>query len=223
MEFRRVVLQNFAYVKAILQRVFQEGIREIDLSDLLVQLSESRGLFNRPRAVQRNLLVVASIAREIQGESLPTLELLDFLDFQMEYLEKIAFWESISEVIITTDCDLIKPQIPVGNLISTRISCNAKKAQCRLVELVLSNQSELSRIAQALEHENLKIQDSRAIKTIRRVMDNPRKALGERTCWTLGDVIIALSAPDDAYVYTVDRHFEVICRALGKKLFVEEN
>jgi len=222
MEFRRVILQNFAYVKTLLQRMLQEGIRNIDISDFFVQLSESRGLFNRPRAIQCNLLVVAAIAREFQGESLPTLDLLDFLDFQMEYLEKIAFFQGISEVIVATNCDLIKPQIPVGDLISTRISCNAKTAQCRLVELVLSNYSELSKISQALEREDPRTRDSRAMKALRRIIDNPNKALGERTCWALGDVIVALSAPDDAYIYTVDRHFEVILSSLGKKLFVEK-
>lgn len=44
------------------------------------------------------------------------------------------------------------------------------------------------------------MRDSRVMKTLNRVMDDANKALGERTCWTLGDVIIALSAPDDAYV-----------------------
>ena len=141
----------------------------------------------------------------------------------MEYLEKIAFGEGISEVVIATNCDLIKPQISVGNLISTRISCNAKTAQCRLVELILGNHSKLSDIAQALERENPQTRDFRAMKALRRVMDDASKALGERTCWALGDVIIALSTPNDAYIYTVDRHFEVICRSLGKKLFVEGN
>ncbi len=221
MEFRRVILQTFAYVKTLLQRAVQKGISEIDIGDFLVQLSESRGLFNRPRAIQRTLLVAAAIAREFQGESLPILDLTDFLDFQMEYLEKIAFWEGISEVVIATNCDLVKPQMPVGDLITTRISCNAKTAQCRLVELRLSNHRKLSKITQALERENPQTRDARAMKALRRVMDDASKALGERTCWALGDIIIALSAPDDAYIYTVDRHFELICRALGKKLFVE--
>jgi len=223
MEFRRVVLQNFAYVKALLEKAFNEGVSEIDLSDLLVQLSESRGLFNRPRAVQRNLLVAAAIAKEFQSESLPTLDLLDLLDFQMEYLDKVAFWEGISEVIIASDCDLIRPHVPVGNLMSTRLSCNAKTARCRLAELLGSNQNELAKIARAFEREESQTRDSRAMTALNRVMDDANKGLGERTCWTLGDVIIALSAPDDAYVYTVDRHFEGILDALGKKRFIEED
>ncbi len=47
------------------------------------------------------------------------------------------------------------------------------------------------------------------------------KAKGERACWALGDVIIALEVPDDALIYTTDNHFDVICEVLGKKRFVE--
>jgi len=45
------------------------------------------------------------------------------------------------------------------------------------------------------------------------------KALGERTCWALGDVIIALEAPSDAEIFTADRQFEVILKAIGKRSF----
>nr|MBC8234005.1 hypothetical protein [bacterium] len=48
-------------------------------------------------------------------------------------------------------------------------------------------------------------------------------ALGERTCWALGDVIIALEVPDDALIYTADGHFEVISKAIGKQLYRSPN
>jgi hypothetical protein len=55
------------------------------------------------------------------------------------------------------------------------------------------------------------------------VNQNVIRAKGERTCWALGDVIIALEAPDDALIYTTDNHFDVICAALGKRRFVESS
>ena len=34
-------------------------------------------------------------------------------------------------------------------------------------------------------------------------------------------VIIALEMPDDAKIYTTDGHFDLICSALGKQVFLE--
>jgi hypothetical protein len=58
---------------------------------------------------------------------------------------------------------------------------------------------------------------------LRKVNADVTKALGERTCWALGDVIIALEAPDDALIYTADGHFEVISKAIGKQFYRSPN
>ena len=68
-----------------------------------------------------------------------------------------------------------------------------------------------------------KERDIRALRTLERIRNDKTIASGEQNCWALGDVIIALSAPDEAFIYTIDHHFEVICQALGKKLFIEGN
>jgi len=46
-------------------------------------------------------------------------------------------------------------------------------------------------------------------------------AKGQRTCWKLGDIIIAMETPKDALIYTTDKHFKTICTALGRKLYWE--
>ena len=45
--------------------------------------------------------------------------------------------------------------------------------------------------------------------------------LRQCNCWHLGNLIIALEAPDDAKIYTTDGHFDLICSVLGKRLFVD--
>lgn len=35
-------------------------------------------------------------------------------------------------------------------------------------------------------------------------------------------VIIALEAPEEAFIYTAERHFEIISKAIGKRPFFEE-
>lgn len=77
-------------------------------------------------------------------------------------------------------------------------------------------------IQQAMESVDKEKVDTRTLVALRQVNIDVRKALGERVCWAIGDVIIALEAPKDALIYTADRHFEVICRAIGKQLFKEE-
>ena len=64
--------------------------------------------------------------------------------------------------------------------------------------------------------------DTRAYNALARIQPDLTLALGERTCWALGDVIIALSVPDDALVYTVDEHFRMLCAATGKRIFEPE-
>ncbi len=37
--------------------------------------------------------------------------------------------------------------------------------------------------------------------------------------WALGDLLITLETPPDASIYTIDRHFHVLCRALRRRLY----
>lgn len=40
--------------------------------------------------------------------------------------------------------------------------------------------------------------------------------------WCLGDLLIALETPSDVAVYTTDKHFDVLCQALGKAVYRPE-
>lgn len=95
-------------------------------------------------------------------------------------------------------------------------------AQCQLVQFFSAHQEQLTAIQQAMEAASGERVDKRTLSALRRVNTDLTKSLGEQTCWALGDVIIALEAPQDALLYTADGHFEVICQAIGKRVFVEE-
>ncbi len=94
--------------------------------------------------------------------------------------------------------------------------------QCQLVQFFSAHQGQLTAIQEAMETAPGGKVDRRTLSALRRVNADVTKALGEQTCWALGDVIIALEAPQDALFYTADGHFEVICRAIGKRVFVEK-
>jgi len=108
----------------------------------------------------------------------------------------------------------------LGDRISSRLSCNATKAQCQLVHFLSAHREELYRIETAMANVAPKIKDARALATLQRINTNVSLAPGERTCWAIGDVIIALEAPADALIFSDDPHFEVICGGLKKQRFI---
>ena len=120
-------------------------------------------------------------------------------------------------------CDLTQETVQIGDYILSSLSCNARKAKCQLVPFLSAHREQLLQIQQAMEsvlrEEEI---DQRTLSALRKINADVTKALGERACWALGDVIIALEAPKDAFIYTADGHFEVISKAIGKRLLVEE-
>ena len=140
----------------------------------------------------------------------------------IERLE-IAARNGFDLIINETDCDLVKEDALLGDFITSRLSCNANTAQCQLVPFLSAHRERLLQIQQAMESAPRDKVDQRTLSALRRVNADVTKALGERTCWALGDVIIALEAPDDALIYTADGHFEVISKAIGKQLYRSPN
>jgi len=218
MEFRRSILQTYAYVNSLLSALARTGHSEINLSTLLILLSEARGISRSPRTIQRVMFVAADVAEQFGNETVPIQVVRDYLSMQIWTLAQDLF-AGIDEVINVTDCDLVKPTTPLGDLLSSRLSCNARTAQCNLATFLSSKRKELQQIRSAMERLRPTEQDARAYDALEQVLLNPNNALGERRCWALGDIIIALSVPDDTLVYTADEHFRGICSAIGKKMF----
>jgi len=221
MEFRRSILQAYAYVNSLLSNLARAGYSGINLSTLLIQLSEARGISRSPRTIQRVMLVAADVAEQFGNEIVPLQVVCDYLSMQIWTLAQ-DFFADIDEVINVTDCDLVKPTAPLGDFLSSRLSCNAATAQCKLAPFLSSKREELQQIRNAMERLSPTERDTKAYNALVRIQPDLTLALGERTCWSLGDVIIALSVPDDAFVYTVDEHFRMLCIAIGKRIFEPE-
>lgn len=219
MEFRRTILQDLSLLRSIVQKKDTEGFESISFSDILRELAGVRTVLSS-RALRRLLLVIASVAEHFVSEAVPSKELVKFLSFQINYLQYEGFFDIVDEVVNYTDCDLVKATAPLGDRISSRLSCNAAKAQCRLVHFLSDHQDELRHIETAIANAAPEIKDTRALAALQRINKDVSLALGERTCWAIGDVIIALEAPVDALIFSVDPHFEVICVALKKQRFI---
>ena len=246
MEFRRGILQIYSYVKSLLSILARTGRSEINLSDFIILLSEARGISRSPRAIQRTMLVLADMVNQFDTRVASIPSLLDYLTLQPRLLERKFFQDfdtqatqskDIDEVINVTDCDLVKPTASLGDFLSSmtcffarqysrknikRLSCNAATAQCKLVTFLSSKREELQQIRNSMERLRPTERDTKVYNALARVQPDLTLALGERTCWALGDVIIALSVPDGALVYTVDEHFRMLCVAIGKRIFEPE-
>jgi len=89
------------------------------------------------------------------------------------------------------------------------------------VSFLSEHQEELKSLEDALACAPPDEINPRTLTALKRVNANVTKTFGEKTCWSLGDVIIALETPDDTQIYTTDRHLDLICSILGKQRFIE--
>jgi len=218
MEFRRTILQDFSLLRSIVQKKDREGFESVSFSNILREIAGVRTVLSS-RALRRLLLVVASLAEHFFSEAVPSKELAKFLSFQINYLQYEGFFDIVDEVVNYTDCDLVKATASLGDRISSRLSCNATKAQCQLVPFLSAHREELRRIETAIANAVPEIKDARSLAALQRINTDVSLALGERTCWAIGDVVIALEAPADALIFSDDPHFEAICAALKKQRF----
>jgi len=222
MEFRRSFLQAQNYLRSLFLKMVQQGKTEIRLNELFVILSQARSIFHSTRAVQSILLALSSIFRDDMDRlSLNPAEMARELALQIDRFETEAR-KSVDEVINHIHCDLTQETVQIGDYIHSRLSCNARRAKCQLVPFLSAHREQLLTIQQAMESAPREKVDQRTLSALRRVNTDVTKALGERACWALGDVIITLEVPEYAFIYTADGHFEVISKAIGKQLFVEE-
>ncbi len=119
-----------------------------------------------------------------------------------------------------TDCDLVADSFGCRN---SNLSCARRTAKCGLPILLREGDTELAKIKAAFQKTPPRGRDVRLMKAIDRIIaaGDWNDAKGQKNCWPLGDSIIALECPRDAHIYTKDRHFDVICQAIGKKLYQE--
>lgn len=221
MEFRRNTLQAINYLNTNLSILLGSGINEISFREFLIILSRAHAIFHSPRAIQSVVLALSLVADSFDSGYGSITQLIRDLELHIERLE-ISSRSGFSQIVNKTHCDLVKEDVLLGDFINSRLSCNADKAKCQLVPFLSAHRDQLLTIQQAMESAPREKVDQRTLSALSKVNADLKKALGERTCWALGDVIIALSVPEASLIYTADRHFEVISKAIGKRLFEEK-
>ncbi len=228
-EILRTIIKDLAYVREIAQKI--QGDPTLVLADLCEFLSLGYGRYSTS-AARREFLVVSAILKEFRGGELTKEKLVVFLEMTSEQWLREFFEVPATvgsrrriegeEFLTSLDdrpdemLNWIRqgpipppPPFPVGaaSFLQYRGRDIAK------VELAMGT-------AKAIE------QDKRLLKILGRMKVNGREYdfIGRlkattRGNWALGDVLIALETPSDVAIYTTDKHFTVICRALVRERY----
>jgi len=218
MEYRRTVVADFIAVHNLVK------LHE-KLGSAVAHLSSGRAGFSKRMMERRQKIIgMAMVDCEDADESLTRAGILRILELYLEGGLERRFMGNIATLTNTTNCDLAKyPLIQrQDGYYQLTTTCNKKRVCCQLPDFLQKNAHSLQRIEQFIK-QNAAAEYQELLEKLARVTTNFSQAKGQRTCWKLGDIIIALESPKDALIYTTDKHFKTICNALGRKLYYENN
>ena len=216
MEYRRTIVADFIAVHNLVKSHEQLGAAVANLS------SGRPGFSKRMIERRQKILGMAMVDCEDADESLTRAGVLRILELYLESGLERRFMANIGTLTNATDCDLAKyPLIQrADGYYQLTTTCNKRRVRCQLPAFLEQNAHSLQKIEQFLKrHAATEYQE--LLKKLAQVTTDFSQARGQRTCWKLGDIIIALESPEDALIYTTDKDFERICTALGRKLYQE--
>lgn len=210
MEFQRAVLSDYV-------RVYHALLQHRNWEDAAYAL-RSGPLAYRSRALGRCLHI---LTRTMSSSSLRLAHALETLQLHIQFELPARFWRQIEPRPDPIDCDLVAAGIKRhAQQFTIADRCRKEEATCHLPDFLSDHRAELQTIAAYLAaHPQVVKEQARLERLVRTVLADPRAALGQSSCWPLGDIIIALQALPDAQVWTIDADFQPIAQALGLSLY----
>ncbi len=211
MEFQRAVLADYV-------RVYHALLQHGNWEDAAYAL-RSGPLAYRSQALGRCLHI---LTQTISASSLRLAHALETLEVHIQFEMPARFWRQVEPLPDPIDCDLVAAGIKRhGQRFTIADSCRKEQATCHFPDFLTDHRAELQSIAAYLAaHPQVVKEQARLERLVRTVIDDPRAALGQSSCWPLGDIIIALQALPDAQVWTIDADFQPIAQALGLSLYM---
>lgn len=99
-------------------------------------------------------------------------------------------------------------------------SCRKEHAACHLPAFLANHHPRLQTLLDYLAaHPHSVKEQPRLERLLQAVMRDPQAALGQASCWPLGDVIIALQVPAGAALWTLDKDSASLAQALDIPLY----
>jgi len=227
-EFRRTLLRDIEFVHSIVKDYWgTDWDSEMELTHVLGALRRARGV-RSDRRFRRFFWIVEDLIERFGHDPVPVCDVLEWLDEHILVLGEefflIDFYEPsgrTQEVLYhcSTNCDLADEDRHLS-----KMTCRRGEAACSLAEFLEARKDRLSAVLAALQDAPSRSRSKSTINVLLNLLpgNDFEKIKGQKNCWPLGDTIIALQAPDNAPIYTLDRHFDVICEALGKERYVEQ-
>jgi hypothetical protein len=212
MEFQRSLLSDYV-------RVYNALLQHKDWDNTAHALRSS-SLAYRPRALGRCLHILTKV---MSASSLHLDHALELFQLQIQYELPSHFWRHVEPLTDAIGCNLVTAGVNLQTNQQFTIAdrCRKEEATCYLPDFLAGHRSTLQTIVTYLAaHPQVMKDQIRLERLLHTVIDDPRAALGQTSCWPLGDVIIALQALPAAQIWTIDADFQPIAQALGLSLYV---
>lgn len=182
---------------------------------LLRLLGEGEQLFSL-RSLKRLLHIVTRLLDEFKTTTLNPIAVAYWLKEEQHWLLHHEFFAGIHQILDATHCDPVRPHYKVAT--EGRISCRRMSARCDLPDLLKQHRQSIQQLSG--NRDVLSALEAKTQRAIEAVQTNFELAKGEQNCWALSDLMIVLECPTDALLWTTNvRHFEPLCRAVGRRLF----
>jgi len=211
MEYLRTFIADCAHVHRLMGEHERWGT-------LLKHLLEGQRGF-RPRSAVRCTYLVGELHEQYSDSMKFAQEMLGEQIYRGLFKQ---FWTNVTPLPDPIACDLVAAGVTpqLDGTFSVANTCRKATAVCHLPIFLTEKREKLCSIAEYLAaHPKCIKQQSRVEQLLAKVLDDPQAALGQSTCWPLGDIIIALQVPDDAMLWTLDADFTPLAAALGLSLY----
>jgi len=211
MEFQRTVVNDYAHIHKLM-------LTHGNWGDVIEDLLKGPRSFRSRSAVR-----CTQILGQLFKDSRENLEYGLYLAEQsLTRSLKIRFWTHVTQVSDSILCDLVTAGITRQSDRSFAVpsSCRKESAACHLPDFLTQHHSELTIIVDYLKANSKVLKNQTRVENLlAKVLDEPQSALGQSTCWPLGDIIILLQVPSDGMLWTLDKDFEALAKELGIHLY----
>jgi len=214
MEYQRAVIADYAHVYRMMGK-------HTDWGALFEHILDGERAFQPRSAVRCTKIIGQFYAKSKQNYE----HARQYLGIQIAYDLRQKFWANVTQLADPIGCDLVKAGIVRQPDLTYTVaaSCRKEEAACHLPAFLAANQDRLRTVADYLAtHPHTSKDQPRLERLLTAIVADPRAALGQTSCWPLGDLIIALQVPPGAALWTLDADFAPLATALAIPLYTPE-
>ena len=211
MEYQRTLIADYAHIQTLMLTHHSWG-------EIMMHLLDGQRAF-RPQTATRCARILGLLHHDSEGD-------WDFAQYMFEEALESGlhahFWTYVNALPDPIGCDLVSLGIQrqKDNTFTVAATCRRATAHCHLPDFLTDHRAALQSIAHYLAAHSRAIKNQAKVERLLvEVLADPRAALGQSACWSLGDVIIALQLPADTLLWTRDPDFTPLAEVLGIPLY----